>query len=145
MCADINLIVWGLDCVDAYAHACSPSDTYLAVDEAYAEWYENKYKKRLNSRHVLPVQHALQGHPESGKMWMKLIDRNLIREFGFSTTTHDRCIYRRIVDGSVQIILRQVDDFLIGCADEKTAKTLGNNIGLKIWFPPEEEAGIVHM
>ena len=45
MCADINLIVWGLDCVDAYAHACSPSDTYLAVNEAYAEWYENKYKK----------------------------------------------------------------------------------------------------
>ena len=65
---------------------------------------------------------------------MKIIDRILIIEFGFSTTTHDWCICRRIVDGKIQIILRQVDDFLVGYTDKTTANTLGNDIGLKICF-----------
>ena len=39
---------------------------------------------------VLPVYHALQGHPESGKMWIKLINNIIINELGFHTTTHDR-------------------------------------------------------
>ena len=39
---------------------------------------------------VLPVNHTLQGHPESGKMWINMIDNILINQLGFRTTTHDR-------------------------------------------------------
>ena len=67
MCADLGLVVYGGDATDAYAHSPTPNDTYLSIDAAYADWYENKYKKKLDRRQVLPVKHALQGHPESGK------------------------------------------------------------------------------
>ena len=57
--------------MDAYAHAPSPSYTFLTVDDAYMEWLKKKFPGRPISRnYVLPVNHALQSHPESGKMWM---------------------------------------------------------------------------
>ena len=45
-------------------------------------------------------------------MWMKLIDQILIKELGFSTTTKDRCIYIKKIDGRILLLLRQVDDFV---------------------------------
>ena len=81
-----GLTVYGGDATDAFAHSPAPNDTFLAVDDAYAEWYKDNYGVTLNKRQVLPVQHALQGHPESGKMWMHMIDDILIKEIGFRTT-----------------------------------------------------------
>ena len=90
---------------------------------------------------VLPVYHALQGHPESGKQWMNMIDNVLIKEMGFRTTTHDRCIYRRITsDGKIQLMLRQVDDFLLACNSEDTAKEVFQFIGNAIRFDVEKES-----
>ena len=92
---------------------------------------------------VLPVKHALQGHPKSGKMWMKMIDNILIKELGFRTTTHDRCIYLQERDGEIQLLLRQVDNFMLGTTSKKAARDLFNNIGIKIQFQSEKEANIV--
>ena len=132
ICAHQNLAIYGADAQDAYAHEEADGNTFLAIDDAYSDWYYNKYGKPVNRKFVLPVKHALQGHLKSGKFWMHLIDKVLIRELGSKTTTHDRCIYMRTQNGKSEYILRQVDDFLIGCVDEKTAKTLTNDIGLKI-------------
>ena len=143
--AHLNLPIYGADCIDAYAHADAPSDTYLTIDEAYSDWYEKKFGRRIDRRQVLPVHHALQGHPESGKMWMLLIDKVLIKDFGFHTTTHDRCIYRRVVDGKVQLLLRQVDDIIMAIDSESTAKELCNSIGMKIRFPTEVKDNKVPM
>ena len=103
-----------------------------------------KFNREINRRQVLPVQHSLQGHPESGKMWMRLIDNILIKEMGFTSTTHDRCIYKHdnIFNETVYII-RQVDDFMLGCKDEKTAKDIFNIIGTKLQFPSEKLKGVV--
>ena len=93
---------------------------------------------------VLPVYHALQGHPESGKQWMHLIDNILLKKMGFHTTTHDRCIYRRVLkDGSVQLLLRQVDDFLLACNSKKVAEQIFQDIKNAIRFPSEVRDGIV--
>ena len=62
---------------------------------------------------------------------------------GFQTTTHDRCVYRQVADGSVQLLLRQVDDFLLACDSEKTAKAIFDTIGKKIQFPTEKERNII--
>ena len=106
MCADLGLVIYGGDCTDAYAHSPAPNDTYLSIDEAYADWYETKFKKKIDRRMVLPVYHALQGHPESGKQWMHIIDEIQIKQMSFLTTTHDRCIYLRVTsDGNVQLLL----------------------------------------
>ena len=99
LCADMGLTIYGSDVTDAYAHSPAPNDTYLAVDDAYADWYYKNKGEHISKWMVLPVHHALQGHPESGKMWMKMIDNILINQLRFRTTTHDRCIYIRERDG----------------------------------------------
>ena len=106
ICTDSWLTIYGGDAIDAYAQSPAPNDSYLQVDNAYAEWYKNKTNETISKRMVLPVKHALQGHPESGKMWMHFIDNILIKEMELKTTTHDRWIYRNLIDNEVVYILR---------------------------------------
>ena len=35
--ANLGLTVYGGDTTDAYAHSLAPSDTYFAIDDAYAD------------------------------------------------------------------------------------------------------------
>ena len=75
LCAQKGLCMYGGDACDAYTHASAPKMmTHLTIDDAYFECYKEKTGKSLSRRFVLSVLHSLQGHPESGKMWMKLID-----------------------------------------------------------------------
>ena len=82
MCAHSGLTIYGGDATDTYTHSPALNDTYLSVDYAYAEWYKDVKGVQISKIQVLPVYHALQGHPESGKMWMKLIDNIIIKIFG---------------------------------------------------------------
>ena len=93
--------VYGGDAQDAYAHSPPPeTPTYVSIDDAYAEWYEDKYHKPVDRKMILPVLHALQGHPESGKLWESHINSILSSpELGFKSTTHDRSIYTTTFDG----------------------------------------------
>jgi hypothetical protein len=139
-----GLTIYGGDVTDAYAYSPSPEvPTYLSIDNTYFDWYHKKFSKTLNCRWVLPIQHSLQGHPESSQMWMQMIDRILIEELGFTTTTHDRCIYTKQVDGKTILMFQQVDDFMLGCTDESTARNIYDIIGTKIRFKTEEEEDIV--
>jgi len=110
-----NYQVYGGDAQDAYAH--SPpleTPTFVSIDEAYADWYEHQFKKKLDHSLVLPVLHALQGHPESGKLWEKHITAILRSpQFGFKSTTHDRSIYSATFEGTRILLLRQVDNFAV--------------------------------
>ena len=63
-----GLTIYGGNATDAYAHSPAPSHTDLAINDAYAKWYFGKYKEHISKRMMLPVNHASQGHPESGKM-----------------------------------------------------------------------------
>ena len=133
--AQKGLCMYGGDACDAYAHALAPEMMWhLTIDDAYFEWYKEKTGKTLKRRFVLPLLHSLQGHPESGKMWMKLIDRILIIDLGFSTTTKDCCIYKKKIEEHIILLLRQVDDFCCSCTDEQDAKNIYNLIGTKIQF-----------
>ena len=97
---------------DAYAHVPAPEMmTNLTIDDAYFEWYKEKTGKALNHQFMLPVLHSLQGHPESRKMWIKLIDRILIKDLEFKTTTKNRCIYIKKIEGRTILLLQQVNDF----------------------------------
>ena len=92
----LNHQIYGGDAWDAYAH--SPADfkipTFVSIDDQYYDWYESKYGTKLDRTKVLPVQKAIQGHPESGRIWANYIDSILTSpELNFTSTTHDRCIY----------------------------------------------------
>ena len=129
--ADIGLTIYNKDATNAYVHSPSPNDTYLQVDDAHAEWYNIKFKEKISKQMVLPVKHALQGHPKSKKMWMKMIDDILITELGFKTTTHNRFIYIQETDVNIQLLLRHVDDFMLRIISKKAARDLFNDIGIK--------------
>ena len=70
---------------------------------------------------------------------MRLIDSVLIKDMGFTSTVHDRCIYCKVINGKPVLLLRQVDDFMMACSEEAIAKKLTHTIGKKIWFKAEEE------
>eukprot|EP00980_Cylindrotheca_fusiformis_P008178 scaffold1732_cov76-Cylindrotheca_fusiformis.AAC.1 len=141
LAAEMNYKVFGGDAKDAYAHSPPPKrPTYVAIDDAYAEWYQHKFGKPVNRSYVLPVQHALQGHPESGRLWEQHISAILkMPEFNFRSTTHDKAIYRGDINGTAIFLLRQVDDFALAAPDESIAKDIYKRIGERLQLPSEEK------
>ena len=138
--AQMNYRIYGGDAKDTYAHSPPPHNpTVVSIDDAYAKWYEAKYPgKNLNRLHVLPVKHALQGHPESGKLWETHISKILARlDAKLTSTTHDKSIYRGIVDGTPIFLLRQVDDFASAAPSEDIAKKVYDSIGVELRLPGE--------
>jgi len=81
-----NYKVYGGNAQDAHTH--SPplkTPTFVSIGNAYTDWYEHRFKKKLDRSLVIPVLHALQGHPESGKLWEKYITA-ILRSPHFGTT-----------------------------------------------------------
>jgi len=142
--ADLDLKLYGGDAKDAYAHSPGPElPTYMSIDDQYADWYKFKFGKTIDRKQVLPVLRALQGHPESGRLWEHHIN-GILTKMGFKSTTHDRTIYTTLYthdNGKKEIIymLRQVDDFALACKDESTAKAIYNAIGKKLKLPNESD------
>ena len=142
--ADLGNTIYGGDATDAYAHAPSHNDTFLTVNDAYLECFKKRFPGRpISRKYVLPVNHALQGHPESGKIWMYFIDNILIKEMRFKTITHNRCIYRKVIDDEAVYILRQIDDCICQTKREETTKNIFNIIDTKMRFASEEKKEII--
>ena len=76
---------------------------------------------------VLTVQHALQGHPESGALWEGFVNKVLARH-GFTSTTQERSLYNGTYNGSKMLISRQVDDLAIGCNNIESIRKLVTTI-----------------
>ena len=83
----------------------------MQADDACIELAREVLKKEICSGSVMEVLHSLQEHPSSGKQWMKMIDKILIDDLGFSTTTHDQCVCKRTDSEGTVTIPRQDDDF----------------------------------
>ena len=98
------------DLIFTYAEFCLLSDL-LANTEI-----ENK--PHIPKKIVLPVKHALQGHPESPRLWSQKIHSILIK-LGCKNTTHEPCLYTKTVQNKPIFFLRQVDDFLISAQNEE--------------------------
>ena len=84
--------------------------------------------------------HALQGHPESGKLFQRHIDTILTSpELNFRATVLDRCLYRTEYKGETVLLLRQVDDFALSCNSETIANEIFCIIGKKLQLPNEDK------
>jgi hypothetical protein len=139
--AHMGYRIYGGDAQDAYAHSPPPEEpTFVSIDDAYAEWYEHRFNKKVDRSFVLPVLHALQGHPESGRLYEEHINSILSSpELGFKSTTHDRTIYSADFDGVPVYLLRQVDDFCLACPNEPMAIRIYDIIGSKLQLPGESK------
>ena len=109
-----GLTIVGADASNAFAEAPAPkAPMFVYVDEAYREWWLERGGDPIPPNYVLPVRHALQGHPESPRLWSKLID-NIIREkVGLRPTVHEPCLYHGKYENEDVYLIRQVDDFAV--------------------------------
>jgi dUTP pyrophosphatase len=71
-----NYIVRGANASNAFAEADAPKiPLYVRLNDQYREWWVEKMKRpEIPQGYVLPVQKALQGHPEAPRAWAILID-----------------------------------------------------------------------
>ena len=97
--------------------------TFVVIDDQYAAWYLARHGVAIHRDMVLPVQHALQGHLESGALWETFVN-SVIARHGFRSTTHERSLYQGVYKGHRMLICRQVDDLAIGCTDTDAIKDL---------------------
>ena len=110
----INHYVLLTDAVNAYANAKGPTlPTYIRIDDAYIAWYSARFQKQLHRGMVVQALHALQGHPEAGKLFEELMNDILLIRLGLSTTSHERNLYHGQFRGATVYICRQVDDLAI--------------------------------
>jgi hypothetical protein len=108
------MVIYGADVGNAFAEAPPPKQGfYILPDRAFKEWWEAKGFKPLKEGQVIPVMRAMQGHPESSRLWEKHIDR-IIRKHGFKPTIHEPCLYIGYVRGERCIFKRQVSIKLAG-------------------------------
>jgi hypothetical protein len=124
LCAHEGFIALKVDATNAYANSPPPDQpTFVYIDDQYADWYLARHGVAVSQDMVLPVQHALQGHPESGALWEKFVN-TVIARHGFTATTHERSLYHGTYKGHRMLICRQVDDLAIGCADPNATQDL---------------------
>ena len=81
---------------------------------------------------------AIQGHPEAGAIWERHIVA-ILEALGFKSTTHEKNIYQATIDGKKYLLIRQIDDFCLGCRNEAEAKAIFHQIGLRLQCPKEPE------
>ena len=137
--ASEGLISIGADAGNAFAEAPPPVEPfYMMIDAQFNEWWvESLGNPPIPPGYVLPVQHALQGHPESPRLWEIHIHNIIVQHLKFVPTTHEKCLYskRDPVTDELQMLLRQVDDFSVSAKDEETCKKTIASIGQHLQVP----------
>jgi hypothetical protein len=98
----------------------------MAIDDAYRSWYRKLHNRDIDPAvYAIPVTGAIQGHPETGRLWQDHIVSFLLGpRLRFTTTAHERNLYRGMFHGELVLVCRQVDDFAIGSASTATAEAL---------------------
>ena len=138
-----NFISIGADAANAFAEAPAPvAPLYVCVDEPFREWYAHGFPQRppIPRGHVMQVKKALQGHPESARLWAILID-NIIRELDLKPCAHEPNLYftsNYKGTGKCILFLRQVDDFAISCEDKSTTHDVISSINAKMTIDVKE-------
>jgi hypothetical protein len=125
--AATGLAITIADTTNAFQQSPPPTQKcFLEVDDAYRSWHLKRYGTDVDPRtHVVPVEKALQGHPEAGALWERMIVGILEGpELGFTSTTHERNLYHGMIDGDLVLVCRQVDDFAIASKSPTTANKL---------------------
>jgi hypothetical protein len=131
-----NLLVYGADVSNAFAEAPPPKQGFfIRPDRAFNEWWVNhKQLPPIPPGQVIPVLSAMQGHPESPRLWEKHAEK-ILREIGLTPTVHKPCLYLGTINGQRVLFMQQVDDFAIPAPDAKTSNTLMDMIDDRLKIP----------
>lgn len=140
-----NLLVYGSDVSNAFGEAAPPKQGfYIRPDQAFKEWWtEHKGYPPIPDGYVIPVLAAMQGHPESPRLWEKHIDK-ILRSIGLKPTTHEPCLYSGTFLGQRVLLMRQVDDFAVAAPTSKLADHLFDLIDDHLSIPLKRQ-GLVSL
>jgi len=121
-----GLVVVGADVSNAFAEAPAPGNTfYIIPDQIFHQWWtEHKKRPPIPKGWVLRVKYALQGHPESPRLWEQHIKRILTTKIGYKPMHHEPCLYQATIADSWTMLLRQVDDFAFAVETEEIGKSI---------------------
>ena len=134
MVAKLGLIAVGADVSNAFAEAPPPhAPLYMYIDDAFRDWWvHDKGRPEIPKEfNVVRVNWAIQGHPESPRLWEKHIDR-ILRDMGFTPARHEPCLYSGTVNRERVFFLRQVDDFSVAAATTTTCDAIIRYINSKM-------------
>ena len=85
----------------------------MKLDTQFHAWWKAKGHPPIPDGHGVRVHKAIQGHPESPRLWAILINK-IITDMGFKSCKHEPCLYYHPnYKGEKIYFLRQVDDFAI--------------------------------
>jgi len=118
--AQKGLMAYGADCSNAFVEATPPKfPLYMLLDEAFWDWWENHLKREPipDNCTVVQVHHAIQGHPESPRLWEKLID-SILCNIKLQPTKQKPCLYMGILNGYYTLFLQKMDDFAIAMEND---------------------------
>jgi hypothetical protein len=138
-----NLLVYGADVSNAFAEAPPPKQGfYIRPDRAFNEWWvHHKDRPPIPSGHVIPILLAMQGHPESPRLWEKHANE-ILREIGLTPTIHKPCLYSGVINDTRVLFMRQVDNFAIAAPDERTSKIRMDMIDDRLEIPIKRQGYI---
>ncbi len=131
-----NLLIHGANVSSAFAEAPPPKQGfYIFPDCAFNKWWVNhKHQPPLATGQVIPILLAMQGHPESPRLWKKHADL-ILRDLGLTPTVHEPCLYSGMVEGKLVILKQQVNDFAIAAPDECIAYIFLHKINDELFIP----------
>jgi hypothetical protein len=128
----LNYVIYDLDAINAFGQAGELFQlVYLEVDQQFCNWYFSRKGKSIPNGWVLPVKGSIQGHPDSGEVWQSKIN-DVINSYGFTSTTHEPCLYRGTFKGEDILLCRQVDDMLIAGSVSGIVKAFAKELSQKL-------------
>ena len=140
----LGYIAIGADAGNAFAEAPPPKQTfYMRIDAQFRDWWLQTKGETIPLGWVLPTLRALQGHPESPRLWEQHIN-TILTTLGWTACKHEQCVYHIIFRSTKMFLLRQVDDFAISCADASMAGEMFTLIGNKLQVPLHQ-LGVITM
>ncbi len=134
------MLVYGADVSNAFAEAPpSKQGFFIYPNRAFHDWWVNKKgKPPILEGHVIPVLGAMQGHPESPRLWEKHINW-ILQDIGLMLTIHEPCINSGLILSKQVLFMQQVDDFAISVPSQRIANHLLDLIDDKLSIPMKRQ------
>ena len=134
------MLIFGADVSNTFAEAPPPKQGFFIYpDRAFHNWWVNKKGKPPTPHgHVILVPGAMQGHPESPRLWEKHIDR-ILHDIGLTPTIHEQCINSGLILSERVLFMRQVDDFEISAPSQRIANHVLDLIDDQLTIPMKRQ------
>jgi hypothetical protein len=135
-----NLLIFGADVSNTFAKAPPPMQGFfIRPDKAFHDWWVlHKKRPSIPDGHIVPILSAMQGHPESPRLWEKHTD-SILRKIGLTPTVQEPCLYSGTINSKSVLFMRQVDDFAIAAPNTKTADILFDMIDGNLTIPVKRQ------